>query len=408
MQYNKSKTKNSDKNGYGSYPLVEAASVVPLPCPVPDSDEMMNLTEMQQNHERNPERTVEANRILNQQGYTEGLIESIHRNNDVFEIRYWVVDNSGSMNTMDGHRLEPLPNNALKVLSCSRWAEIQDTVTYHAQIAAALAAPTSFRLLNPARDGTEMFGVAENGPERIRDDLNHFVRTIREISPDGVTPLSERVREIGATIESMRDRMVAEGGKAVVVLATDGLPSDRNGSSDKAQLNEFTEALRSLEGLPVWVVIRLCTDDDRVVDYYNNLDNDLELSIDVLDDFVTEAKEVYRYNPWLNYALPLHRMREMGFYHKLFDLLDERSLTKDELRDFFRLLYGVDSDALDGLPDPQVDWDKFVDCIDRETSKAGLQWNPITKRMTPWIDIGKLDRKYGNKFKCLSLLPILL
>ena len=65
--------------------------------------------------------------------------------------------------------------------------------------------------------------------------------------------------------------------------------------------------------------------------------------MDVLDDFVGEAEEVYEHNKWLNYALPLHRMREMGFHDRVFDMLDERTLTKSELRDFFRLLFGLDN-----------------------------------------------------------------
>jgi hypothetical protein len=218
------------------------------------------------------------------------------------------------------------------------------------------------------------------------------------ISPGGVTPLSEHVQEISMYIDSMKDDLNANGLKAAVILATDGLPSDRYGQSSQFQLNEFKQALRSLEGLPVWVVIRLCTDDDNVVDFYNNIDNELELSLDVLDDFVAEAKEVYEHNKWLNYALPLHRMREMGFYHKLFDLIDERSLTRDELQDFLLLLFGAD--ALDGLPDPHLDWQRFLDRVAEVNSQETLQWNPIKKRMMPWIDIRKLDNKFGDGFSC--------
>merc|ERR1712224_639527 len=196
----------------------------------------------------------------------------------------------------------------------------------------------------------------------------------------------------------MKDDLNAMGLKAAVILATDGLPTDRYGQSSQFQQSEFKQALRSLEGLPVWVVIRLCTDDDEVVDFYNNIDNELELSLDVLDDFVAEAKEVYEHNKWLNYALPLHRVREMGFYHKLFDLIDERSLTRDELQDFFHLLYGAD--ALDGLPDPHLDWQRFLDRVAEVNSKETPQWNPIKKRMMPWIDIRKLDNKFGDGFKC--------
>ena len=56
--------------------------------------------------------------------------------------------------------------------------------------------------------------------------------------------------------------------------------------------------------------------------------------MDVLGDFFGEAKECYEHNKWLNYALPLHRLREMGCHHRVFDLIDERQLNKSELRYF--------------------------------------------------------------------------
>ena len=77
---------------------------------------------------------------------------------------------------------------------------------------------------------------------------------------------------------------------------------------------EILDALESLQGLPVFVVIRLCTDYGPIVDFYNGLDERLDLNLDVLDDHLAEANEVYEYNPWLNYPLILHRMREMGQY----------------------------------------------------------------------------------------------
>ena len=49
-----------------------------------------------------------------------------------------------------------------------------------------------------------------------------------------------------------------------------------------------------------------------------SLDQLLELSMEVLDDFTAEAEEVHEFNPWLNYALPLHRMREMGYQDRIF------------------------------------------------------------------------------------------
>jgi len=213
-------------------------------------------------------------------------------------------------------------------------------------------------------------------------------------SPIGVTPLADHVREIRENIQTLEPSLLQDGTKVVVVLATDGLPTDSHGMADQRSKRQFVDALRSLEGLPVWVVIRLCTDDDDVVKYYNDLDSQLELSLEVLDDFIGEAKEVYEHNKWLNYTLPLHRCREMGYHNRLFDLLDERQLTKDELRDFFVLLFG--EAQFDGVPDPQADWVGFITDLDRIAKKENKQWNPITKKVQPWVDVRKLNKVYGD------------
>ncbi len=47
-------------------------------------------------------------------------------------------------------------------------------------------------------------------------------------------------------------------------------------------------------------------------DFWNEIDHRLELELDVLDDFASEAEEVVAANPFITYGLPLHRMREFG------------------------------------------------------------------------------------------------
>jgi hypothetical protein len=337
-------------------------------------------------------------RTLQSQGYTSGLIHSMSKNILSFPLRIWVVDNSGSMTTGDGHRLiETYNQKDVKYVSCSRWAEMQETVEYHARAAALLGAPTVFRLLNdPGRIvGPQQFSIAERGPEFVSDDLNIALTTMKNASPTGLTPLSDHVREIRENILTMKPTLVSNGQRVVIVLATDGLPSDSQGGTSAATRSEFLTALRSLEGLPVWVVVRLCTDDDAVVEFYNKLDTQVEVSLEVIDDFVGEGKEVYGYNPWLNYSLTLHRIREMGFSHTLLDLLDERPLRIDELRDFLFLLFGPEH--FDGVPDPQVDWNGFTNNLASILKKEKLQWNPNTKRMAPWIDMKLLNKKYSPK-----------
>jgi hypothetical protein len=177
-------------------------------------------------------------------------------------------------------------------------------------------------------------------------------------------------------------------------FCSDGLPSDDRGNSDQRQLDAFVDALRGLQGLSVWVVIRLCTDNERVVNFYNNLDKEVELKMEVLDDFLGEGAEVHESNPWLNYALPLHRMREFGYHHSIFDLLDERPFTKDEIRMFCVLLFG--SAAMDSVPDAAADWKGFLACLSKLLDQEPKQWNPVSKRMEPWINIRALKHIHGG------------
>lgn len=48
----------------------------------------------------------------------------------------------------------------------------------------------------------------------------------------------------------------------------------------------------SFDQLPVLVILRLCTEESDVVEYWNNIDNQLELDIDVLDDLLGDARQV--------------------------------------------------------------------------------------------------------------------
>ena len=88
-------------------------------------------------------------------------------------------------------------------------------------------------------------------------------------------------------------------------------------------------------------------------------------------------------------------MRENGFYHRLFDVLDERTLYKEELREFFGILFG--HDKMMHVPDPDVDWPMFLARVEEMNAAESQQWNPRTRRMEPWISVRNLKRLYGPK-----------
>jgi hypothetical protein len=117
-------------------------------------------------------------------------------------------------------------------------------------------------------------------------------------------------------IKAMAPSLRANGQRAAVIIATDGESTD----------GSVAEAMKPLQKLPVWIVVRLATDAPNVVKYWDEIDRELELEMDVLDDLIQDAKQVDKVNPWLRYGDELHRMREFGAYFKEMDLVDGQLL----------------------------------------------------------------------------------
>ena len=189
------------------------------------------------------------------------------------------------MQTADGHELRSINHNqCIQVTPCTRWVELQGALKYHLQLAALLQTTTLFRMLNPPgkKVGPQEFtvGPAKNDNDDNDDDKNNnplqlALQVIQNATPRGVTPLTQHLQYIKMHIQSVQGMLRSKGQEAVIVLATDGLPSNALGESSQAVLQEFLLELKAVQRLPVWIVIRLCTDDDRVVEYYNNLDKEV-------------------------------------------------------------------------------------------------------------------------------------
>ena len=310
-----------------------------------------------------------------------GLRNTLLTNTDAFSKRIWIVDNSGSMSMLDGHQV------IQKDSDCTRWNELQETVACHAQLNAALGAPTDFHLLNPPQNGGPQSFRVGYGRHSVKDSKRAQSIMLRN-KPKGKTPLVESVAKIRSEVVRMLPQLKSDGTKVAIVIVTDGCNHNTQtaGLAEEDINQELLQALESLEGLPVSVVVRLCTDYGPLVDFYNGLDSRLEMSFDVLDDHLAEATQVCQHNPWLNYALILHRMREMGQYNPLFDLLDERPLSKDEIREFCALAFGKDD-----LINPDEDWACFVSQIDQLQQDESMHWNPRTNEAATWIDVEELE-----------------
>lgn len=310
-----------------------------------------------------------------------------------FPTRIWILDNSGSMSEPDGHRIATSSTGQQKMIPCSRWEELCETVSAHIDLATGLRAPTSFRLLNCDHGCAQRFWVG-----RKEQESDEAKKIIKATGPSGYTPLTRHIKQIEAEIRAEAEQIRNSGEKIAVIIATDGLPSDDSGRTTRDSKRCFVEALNRLHGLPVWVVVRLLTDDENVVEYWGEMDSQLELPLEVIDDWQGEAAEVFEHNSWLTYGLPIHRLREMGSHHKVFDLLDERSLSAGEMAIFVRLLLGCFGSA-----EPSVDWSLFESQLGSAVKVARQTWHPLRKRMAPWIDMRRLRKKYGKKSSICAL-----
>lgn len=310
-----------------------------------------------------------------------GLCSTIARCVESHPLRIMIVDNSGSMQSSDGNRLVA-HQGTLRTVGCTRWEELREDVISVGAIAGALGARTDFHLLNP-RPGFSAAtlcagsweGIAPLGPPM---DLSSLRTSLTRCEPGGTTPLTEAVMNVLSMIEPAVPALRGSGQQVAVLIATDGVPDDPQ---------TFVQAMQALQRLPVWVVVRLCTDDDEVVGYWNELDAMLEAPLEVLDDVRGEAAEVVRHNAWLTYGPPLHLARLFGLPNKLFDALDEQTLLPSQIKAFIESLLGVTN-----LPEPEIDRGAFVGAVRRALAGAPRVFDPRTGRSQPWIETSRLER----------------
>jgi len=199
-------------------------------------------------------------------------------------------------------------------------------------------------------------------------------------SPAGLTPLCFHVAEIANQITALAPQLLANNQRVVVVIATDGEASDGN----------IAEAMAPLQALPVLVVIRLCTSEEPVVQYWNSVDQQLELELDVLDDFESEAKEIAKVNSWFTYGEPLHRLREFGITIKEMDQLDEAPLLPDQIRKVAALI--MFGNVPPDMP-PTDDLNEFMNYMQPRVDALPVTWCPLLKSQSPWIRLTEMETR---------------
>jgi hypothetical protein len=317
--------------------------------------------------------------LCRKNGWPKGIAEALIKSCKKIPIRFFIADDSGSMSTLDGNKMTGSGKES-KMIQCSRWAELVQTMNFIGDLSELIGAVTEFRLLNGA--DPVLTGMQDDNGESLT-----FLKDVFKDEPAGKTPLCAQINQVVDTIRSLEKDLLARGKRAAVIIATDGESTD----------GDVARALKPLEKLPVWVVIRLCTDEEPIVTYWDDIDNQLELDIDVLDDIVGEGKQVKSFNDWITYGEPLHRLREFGEAQREMDLLDEGLLSVDGMLSVVSMLLLESVAEKDSIPHPEVDPQAFLKRVDEIVKKQQLVFCPVQRKMVPWVSLAGLKKSYSKR-----------
>eukprot|EP00927_Polykrikos_kofoidii_P079712 TRINITY_DN76520_c0_g1_i1.p1 TRINITY_DN76520_c0_g1~~TRINITY_DN76520_c0_g1_i1.p1 ORF type:complete len:482 (-),score=71.37 TRINITY_DN76520_c0_g1_i1:153-1568(-) len=325
-----------------------------------------------------------------------GLAQLIGEEDNRIAVRVFLLDNSGSTSAFDGAHYDESAGGYAQRVPCSRWEEVRRMAIQQAAFNAAVGTACEFIILNPPRprscftSGMDFVAI-DPSRDDVHAQLALLHRMLEQTKPNGPTPLAERIEEIKQRLRTHYGHLAQDGLSAVVVIATDGLPTDGSfgGVSQVAQQN-LTKVLRRLASdLPVFIVLRLCTDEDNVVEFYNRIDEEEELPLEVIDDLESEAREISKQgNGWFTYSPVIHMIREGGTNVKLLDVLDERKLTPLESR----LLAGHLLMGEGDVPLPLGDIRSFLQEAERRVCKMGYVYDPLLHKPQRSVNIKGLRR----------------
>ena len=331
-----------------------------------------------------------------------GCLEGVMECYQFIDSRKWLIQNSTTMKTHDAHcmkigpNLEYIQNNG----EVSRWKEFKQLFDFHLKMSARCWIPTEFWLVNdPGPDLEQRFSVACGSKEDLREDrevANEMIASVRLSRKRN--PLASQLLRIEKRIAKKAPELTSSNKYVIVMLCMDGYLSDEFGREGTKVKQDFVDSLVAISQLPVKLIVRLHTDNDKVTDFFNKLDSKLD-DIDVLDDYFGEAMEVYLQNPWLTYSLGLHRLREAGLASDLIGELDERCFT---IHDIHRFCEDFITGEGVNLPHPRDDWDGFISSLTSVLRNEKKQWNAIKKCQTPWIDIQMLEKMFGARKRTTS------
>ena len=179
----------------------------------------------------------------------------------------FIFDDSGSMNSV----LNDSPLNSSVFKAC-RWDELKQFAKITLEIA---------NIFNP--EGVDVHFLNRPPARRVQNiqNLEPFLAN----KPGGFTPIR---RVLQAVLAENNQMQLAER-KLLIIIVTDGEPTDDSGRSDIPGLKQILQSRDTF----VYTSIVACTDEDNVMDYLTNWDKNIP-RLDVVDDYRNEKVEIQR------------------------------------------------------------------------------------------------------------------
>jgi hypothetical protein len=147
-------------------------------------------------------------------------------------------------------------------------------------------------------------------------------------APRADSPICKAVSEVVTKMRAMEEGLRESGKKALLVILTDGASSD----------GDVVAALKPLEGMPVQIIIRVSTDDNVVIEYWNNVNTSIDINVLMLDEIEHEGVQIEEVNSWLTYGPALHRAREYGAALSFLDNVDYCQLSQEDIKSTVQML----------------------------------------------------------------------
>lgn len=210
-----------------------------------------------------------------------------------------ILDDSGSMNTP----LRDQGNAGPFTRSVTRWDELKTTASIIADIASVFD-----------KDGLDVYFLNRATMHQVTSSQQ--LGMVFASPPTGMTPITPVLQHV---LNEKQNVMVER--KLLIIIATDGAPTNQAGQIDTESLRRVLMARNSER---CHVTFLACTDDDQTMEYLNKWDTDIH-HLDVVDDYHSERAEVLKaQGPQFRFSFGDYIVKcLLGSIDPEFDALDE-------------------------------------------------------------------------------------